>query len=213
MEDTQRPATEDMIIGRLLTFSDGVFAFALTLLVLELQPPAIPSEAVFWPTMIALAPKLAVFVGTFALIFIFWAAHMAIMRRLKVFDWPTVWANGFFLLTIAVMPFASALLGDMNVFTQAWQVYCAELIAAGIAQAILVLVVMRGGGKLMGGITTRERIWRFSRALTPGIAFAAGLALSLNGETRLATICWVLIPVLLMLSGALFGPRKRRAGR
>ena len=49
-----------------------------------------------------------------------------------------------------------------------------------------MLVVMRGGGKLMGGITTRERIWRFSRALTPGIAFAAGLALSLNGETRLA---------------------------
>jgi uncharacterized membrane protein len=210
MEDTNRPATEDMIIGRLLTFSDGVFAFALTLLVLELQPPAIRDEAAFWPAMIALAPKLIVFISTFALIFIFWTAHMAIMRRLKVFDWPTVWVNGLFLLTIAVMPFASALLGDMNVFAEAWRVYCAELIAAGLAQSLLVLVVMRGGGKLVGGITKRERIWRFTRALTPGIAFAAGLALSLSGETGLATVCWVLIPILLALSGALFGPRKQR---
>ncbi|MFZ2030755.1 MAG: TMEM175 family protein [Vitreimonas sp.] len=210
MEDLNRPATEDMIVGRLLTFSDGVFAFALTLLVLELQPPHIASEADFWPAMIALAPKLIVFVSTFALIFVFWAAHMSTMRRLRAFDWPVLWVNGIFLLTIAVMPFASAMLGDTEVFALSWRVYCAELVAASLAQSLLVLVVMRDGGRLVGGATMRERLWRLTRSLSPGLAFAAGLAMSVMGEIGLSTLCWILIPVLMSISGLLFGPRKQK---
>lgn len=211
MEDLQRPATEDMIIGRLLTFSDGVFAFALTLLVLNLEPPKIETAAQFQPAMMAMLPKFIVFVGSFALTFIFWAAHMSIMRKLKVFDWPVLWVNGVFMLTIAVMPFASEMLANTQVFGWAWRVYCAELIAASAAQTLLVLFVMRGGGKLIGGADMRERLYRLCRGLSPGFAFAIGLALNMRGEIALGTFCWILIPVFLLLSRLLFGPRQQRA--
>lgn len=210
MEDLNRPASEDMIIGRLLTFSDGVFAFALTLLVLGLEPPRIQSAADFEPALIALLPKFIVFVGSFLLSFIFWAAHMSIMRRLRVFDWPVLWVNGLFLLTIAVMPFASAILANTAVFPLAWRVYCVQLILASLAQTLLVMVLMRDKGRLVGGASLRERIFRVLRGLSPGLAFGAGLALNLRGEIALSTWCWVLIPVFLMLSRVLAGPRQQR---
>jgi uncharacterized membrane protein len=210
MEETRRAGTVDMFLGRLLALSDGVLAFALTLLVLGLQPPEIRSAGAFVPALTALIPKLVVFVSSFALIFVFWTAHMAIMRRLKVFDWPVLWVNGLFLLTIAVMPFASALLANTAVFALAWRVYCAQLVAASLAQSLLAVAVMRDKGRLVGGATMRERLWRLLRGLSPGLAFATGLALNLRGYISLSIWCWALIPVFLALSQILAGPRKPR---
>jgi hypothetical protein len=46
------------------------------------------------------------------------------------------------------------------------------------------------------------------RALSPGIAFAVGLVLSLQGQHRLSQFCWVLIPVILVVARLFVGPRK-----
>jgi len=76
-----------------------------------------------------------------------------------------------------------------------------------IANIALVLVVSRGGGRLIGGCTPQEVRYRVARAASPGLAFSAGIALILAGEIRAAQYCSVLIPVLLWLSGRLLRPR------
>lgn len=200
------------IIGRLLYFSDAVFAIVLTLLVLELHPPHIESMEAFWPVLQGLAPSFVGFVASFALVMIFWAAHMAITRRLAVFDWPTVWFNGLFLMTIAVTPFASAMLGQTHAFPLAWRLYCAVMIAASATQSLLILCIMRDRGRLLaGGVTWRERVWRLLRSLSPGIAFGTGLYLNVTGAYSWSYLCWALIPVILVLSQLAVGPRGESA--
>jgi uncharacterized membrane protein len=201
-ENTASTATT-RLIHRVIFFSDAVFAIALTLLVLELRPP--PHGEDTRTALTALIPHFAAFAGSFAVISIFWAAHLAITRRLIAFDWITVWVNLGFLFTIALMPFASALLGEHGARGIVWQVYCAVLIAASIAQTALWLAASRERGRLLGGVTWRERAYRALRALSPAIAFGIGLWAVGTAYEQWAVLCWVLIFPLVVASGLLFG--------
>ena len=193
-------------VSRMLFFSDAVFAIVLTLLVLDLRLPVVEGDAALAVALRDLTPKFVAFAASFALVSIFWAAHMAITRRLRFFDWTAAWLNLLFLFTIAIMPFVSSLLGEYGNNGLAWRLYCAALVAASLSQSALFLSLARDKGRLLGGITLRETAWRFLRALSPGIAFGTGLWLSLIGEPGLSRFCWVLIPAMLVLARLLFGP-------
>ena len=199
-------SADKRLVDLMLFFSDAVFAIVLTLLVLELRAPEVHGDAALMDELRALTPKFVAFAASFALVSIFWVAHLSITRRLVAFDWTVAWLNLAFLFTIATMPFVSALMGTHGTTGLAWQIYCGALVAASAVNVVLVLALLRGRGRLVGGVTWRERIYRIFRAASPGIAFAAGLWLSLNGENQLSAVCWLLIPVLLILARALFAP-------
>ena len=201
-----RHAADARMVERMLFFSDAVFAIVLTLLVLELRVPTVEGDAALADALRGLTAKFVAFGASFALVAIFWAAHMTITRRLAVFDWPVAWLNLIFLFTIAVMPFVSALIGEYGAFGLAWRIYCVTLVAASLAQTVLVLAVMRDKGRLIGGIAGREIAWRLSRALSPGIAFGTGLWLSYNGEPGLSALCWILIPVVMVFARLILNP-------
>lgn len=201
-------SSDGRMISRMLFFSDAVFAIVLTLMVLELRPPAAETDAELVEAIIGLTPKFVAFFASFALVSVFWAGHMAITRKISAFDWPSAWLNLVFLFTIAVMPFVSGLLGERGVFGVAWQAYCIVLIAASLAQTAFLLALTRGNGRFVTAASGRDRIWRTVRALSPGIAFAVGLMLSLQGQHRLSQFCWVLIPVILVVARLFVGPRK-----
>lgn len=207
---TQPGPYDHRMIERLLFFSDAVIAIVVTLLVLELRPPEVHGIGELAAALQALTPKFVAFAGTFAIVIVFWAAHLAITRRLRVFDWAVIWVNALFLFAVATLPFASALIGEYGSVGAAWQVYCVALMAASFSQALLVLVSTRGGGRLVDGVTGREIVWRFLRAVSPGAAFTVGLVLSLQGSGQLAALCWTLIPPLLLVAG-LFQPPKPKA--
>lgn len=197
-------AASERLMHRAITFSDAVFAVALTLLVLELRPP--PRDVEVVDGLLALLPHLAAFAGSFALVAIFWAAHMALTRRLVVFDWPTVWVNLLFMFVIVLMPFASALLGGHGVTPLVWRLYCGVLIAASLAQTALWLVASRGGGRLLaGGVTWRERGFRTLRALSPAIAFGVGFWAVGTELAQWSVWCWVLILPVALVARLVFG--------
>lgn len=208
MSDGETGRDDHQILHRLVFFSDAVFAIVLTLLVLELRPPHVEGEAGLAAGLRGMTSHFIAFGSSFGLISIFWAAHMTIMRRLAVFDWPAAWLNLGFLFTIALMPFVSAMIGEHGVMGTAWQLYCVVLIAASITQTALLLGVTRDKGRLVGGITPRQLNYRLVRALSPGIAFSIGLALSLAGQPGLSALCWVLFAPILVIDNMLFGPKK-----
>ena len=203
-------AADSQVLHRLVFFSDAVFAIVLTLLVLELRPPEGESRAQLMEGLSHLAPHLLAFAGTFAVVSFFWAGHLANLRRLTVFDWPTVWLNLVLLFCIALTPFASAMLGEHVTEGVAWQIYCGVLIAASIAQTALWLCVSRGGGRLIGGEEGRERAYRMLRGLSPAIAFGVGYVSLLAGRGDIVVWSGLLIPVIMGLAGLLFGPRRPR---
>jgi uncharacterized membrane protein len=190
----------DRLLERMLFFSDAVFAITLTLLVLDLRLPAGVTDARLFRGVLEMGPKLIAFAITFALVAVFWIAHLSITRRLKAFDWPVAWVNMLFLFAVTFTPFVSTLLGEYSVFGNAWRLYCLALVAIGSAQVVLFLVIYRDNGRLIGRVDRREFWHRLIRAVSPAASFTVLLALSLMGFTRMSVILsFLIIPAILVL--------------
>ena len=101
--------------ARLEMFCDGVFAIALTLLVIEIRPPAtasIGSASDLWHALQHLAPAVFAFVLSFGIILITWVNHHGTLGLVDRSSASFMYANGFLLLTVAFLPFPTALLGE-----------------------------------------------------------------------------------------------------
>jgi len=100
---------------RLETLVDGIFAIAMTLLVLGLAVPLIPapvSEAALQKAIIGIIPNLISMVVSFVLLAIFWKIHHKFFKRVKYMDGTLLWINVFWLLFIVLVPFSASLTGD-----------------------------------------------------------------------------------------------------
>ena len=94
--------------GRLVAFSDGVFAIAITLLVLEIRPPAdytrlLQGLAALWPSYLA-------YVLTFLFIGQVWANHHVMFDHIRVADRVMLLLNTLLLMIVAFLPFATSVL-------------------------------------------------------------------------------------------------------
>ncbi len=101
--------------GRVEAFSDGVFAIAITLLVLEFKVPHPPdhgSNADLFHALLGLWPSLVAFLGSFAAILIMWINHHGMFRMIHKTDSRFLYANGLLLLTVSFVPFPTAVLAE-----------------------------------------------------------------------------------------------------
>jgi uncharacterized membrane protein len=108
-------APQEKETARLEAFSDGVFAVAITLLVLDLVVPELQGA----PTASALAtalgekwPSYLAFVTSFSTILIMWINHHAIFKLVHRADTLFMFANGFLLLMVTTVPFQTALVAQ-----------------------------------------------------------------------------------------------------
>ena len=93
---------------RLEAFSDGVFAIAITLLVLEIKAPSISdgaSSAAPWTGLMQLWPSYLAYVLAFSTTLIAWIGHHIVIDQVGQVSQRLLFVNGFFLLTIAFLPF------------------------------------------------------------------------------------------------------------
>jgi len=101
--------------GRVEAFSDGVFAIAITLLVLEFKVPhrsAAPNDAALWASLAQLWPSFVAFTGSFIAILIMWISHHGLFRMVHRVDTPFLYVNGFMLLMVTFVPFPTAVLAE-----------------------------------------------------------------------------------------------------
>jgi uncharacterized membrane protein len=127
----------ERVNARLETFCDGVFAIALTLLVIDLKIPvttAIATSADLWRALGHLLPSVFAFLLSFGIIFISWVNHHEGMKLVDKSSHPFIYANGFLMLGVVFVPFPTALLGE-NLMT---------------AHAAPAVVLYSASGALMG---------------------------------------------------------------
>ncbi len=101
--------------ARLETFCDGVFAIALTLLIIDIKIPApdrISTTRELWLAIGHLGPSIFAFVLSFAIILITWVNHHAAFKLVNRSSSSFIYANGFLMLTVVIMPFPTALVGE-----------------------------------------------------------------------------------------------------
>jgi uncharacterized membrane protein len=96
--------------GRLEAFSDGVFAIAITLLVLDIHVPEPGSGSSLASELAAQWPSYVAYVVSFLTIGIIWINHHAMIRRLREVDHGVMIWNLLLLLTVGILPFTTALM-------------------------------------------------------------------------------------------------------
>ena len=108
--------SEANVNTRFEAFCDGVFAIAMTLLVIDIKIPSaveINSTAGLWREISHITPSIFAFLLSFAVILITWVNHHNGSKLLKKTSSSAfLYANGFLLLTVVFIPFPTSLLGE-----------------------------------------------------------------------------------------------------
>jgi uncharacterized membrane protein len=102
-------------VERLAALSDGVFAVAMTLLVLDLRVPAMEamhSERELWRALVALSPRLVMYMMSFMTLGIFWIGQQTQLNHLARSDRSLSWIHIVFLFTVSITPFSTTLLAE-----------------------------------------------------------------------------------------------------
>src|SRR6476660_124328 len=126
--------------SRLESFSDGVIAVIITIMVLEFKMPQEPGPRAF---VAAVAPTLAVYLLSFTYTGIYWINHHHLVNRLKRVDAPILYANLLLLFCLSLLPFVTSyvLNEKFNPFSVA--VYAGELFLSGLGFVVLSAAVTR----------------------------------------------------------------------
>lgn len=131
--------------GRFEAFSDGVFAIAITLLVLEIHLPDAPAftNEQMLHYIGHLWPQLLTYVTSFAVIGIIWLNHYATFVHARRVDRGMLSLNLLLLLTVCFVPFPTALVAKYGALPSSTVLYGATLTAMGASYVALWLYTIR----------------------------------------------------------------------
>jgi uncharacterized membrane protein len=122
-------------LTRLAALSDGIFAFAMTLLVLNIRVPEIAgihTERDLGHALLALGPHLLTCVMTFLTLGIFWVGQQTQLAALRAADRDVAWLQIGFMFAVVLMPFSTALLAEFITFRLAILIYWANILFLGV---------------------------------------------------------------------------------
>jgi uncharacterized membrane protein len=133
-------------LERLAALSDGVFAVAMTLLVLDLKAPSVPkrSQHPIWSggggsehallhgLLHQVAPRLLPYAMTFVTLGIFWVGQQTQLESFTRSTRALTWIHVAFLLAVTLMPFSTGLLAEDTTYRLSMAVYWLNLLALGV---------------------------------------------------------------------------------
>ena len=115
---------------RIVNLSDGVFAIAITLLILDIRVPNVPENMVssqLLGALLSLWPKYLGYILSFVGISAFWIIHHSIFRPIRSYDRILLYLNFLFLMVVAFVPFPTSLLGEYGDHQLPVAIYAATL--------------------------------------------------------------------------------------
>jgi uncharacterized membrane protein len=161
-------------LERLAALSDGIFAVAMTLLVLDLRVPvgeaihaqqplwasgALQSEQTLWRALVALSDNFVTYFMSFLTLGIFWVGQQTQFNHFTRSDRHLTWIHLGFLLAVSLTPFSTALL--------------AKYIAHRLALAVYWLNLFLLGALLLGSWRYAERSGLMKEGTTADVHSAA----------------------------------------
>lgn len=179
--------------GRVLAFSDGMFAIAMTLLVVAIAVPSLADgESVgdLADALNDLSDSIVSFFISFAMIGRYWVAHHLMFSLLRAFDRGLIGLNLLYLGFIAFLPFPTALLGSYFDNPLAVAVYAAAVAVISGLEVVLLRHAYRHD------LLTKpmpEEVYRWGRigSLTPVLFFALSIPVAF-ASSELAVVVWLL---------------------
>jgi uncharacterized membrane protein len=172
MSPAEPQRTSERETTRLEAFSDGIFAIAITLLVLEIKVPHFEGTAAAsaltgalllqWPAYLSL-------VTSFFTILIMWVHHHLVFRMVQRADTNLLFVNGLLLLFVSVVPFPTAVLAEYMgtpAAASACTLYAGFFVGISVCFQLLVWSAFRPA--VLAPAASRETIKRLSRSYWAG---------------------------------------------
>ena len=149
--------------GRLETFSDGVLAIVITIMVLELRAP----EDASWHSLRPLVPTLLTYVLSFAFLGIYWNNHHHMLHATDSIDGRILWANLHLLFWLSLVPFVTGWMGRSRFAPLPTAAYGVVLLLAALAYLMLqtAIVAHQGPGSRLRKAVGSDRKGKASAAL------------------------------------------------
>src|SRR6185369_11345907 len=135
--------------ARLEAFCDGVFAIAITLLILEIKIPpvgSLHSISEFWHRLLEDWPSWFGFALSFIIILVSWVNHHDVFKMISKTSSRFIYANGFMLFTIVVIPFSTGLMSEYlgtDLAQPAVTVYCFSILIHNVSWNFFGMTAMR----------------------------------------------------------------------
>jgi uncharacterized membrane protein len=188
--------------SRLEAFSDAIFGFAATLLILGIALPEFkntaPSDAELARALVRLWPQLLAYLMSFAVIGIMWQNHHALFRLIVKVDRMTIFLNLALLAVAAFIPFATSTLGTYPDMRSTTFLYGLTLTGSATAYNLMLMHLVRSGAfaahvstsTIRGTVIAYKVGW-----VTYAIAMLASLVAPIVGfALYLLVVAYYLIP-------------------
>jgi uncharacterized membrane protein len=197
-----------MTKGRLEAFSDGVFAVAITLLILDVRPESDGQNG--WEMFLHDRHKILVYLLSFVIVGVYWVSHHHMMHFVTATDRIFLWINLLLLLFIVFIPYIAALLSASHADTSAIRIYGATLILINLTSSAL-----------WGYATRKHRLVnpslppafaRFVLFVNTAPVLVYGVAIALAGWWKAVSLTmFALVPAFFILPNPFLEKRIRHA--
>ena len=174
--------------SRMESFSDGVMAIILTIMVLELKVPKEPTLAALgqlWPIYVA-------YLLSFGNVFMMWLAHHDIVADIRTVSYPVLIANGVLLFLMSLVPFATAYAGEAH-WTEPIPVACYGVVMLAASGGFAIFRLAAGHHANDAAVLAEQRL-QARITLGVGCAFLIGSVAAFY-EPRVALFLYAAVPV------------------
>jgi TMEM175 potassium channel family protein len=183
--------------GRALTFTDGVFAIAVTLLVVGIQVPNIPDTQSVSELADALNDNTASYISfviSFLVIGRYWLAHHQFCSRLARMDQGILAINMIYLLFVAFLPFPTAVLG--NYFENPLSVIIYAISVALVSgMEVVLFAYARNKDLLMEKLPDDVFRWGALMSISPVVFFVLSIPVAFVSSSLAVVLCFGAVPL------------------
>lgn len=188
--------------SRVETFSDGIFAIIVTLLVLEIKVPVLQnhnSAAELTVSLIELLPKIASWIVSFMIVCVIWVNHHRIFEDLKVITHGFFWLNANLLFWCSFIPFPTALLGEYISNTAAQLMFGLILAMMALSFCFMRINILRNDFVLIEGVNKKLFRLATTKSLLFGPLLYLGGALCSFVHPWLSFAVYIIVPLYFIL--------------
>jgi uncharacterized membrane protein len=205
MTGEERGQVTGLTKGRVEALTDGIFAFAMTLLVTTLDFPnsTTPLPPLTVPSLVSLySPDLLQYIIAFAVLAGFWVTHHIHFHYIRVMDRTALWINIACLLFVALVPFTTALAGDYPDTPLAAIVFEVNLLIIGLLILLIWNYATVGRRLVEKSLGERVVLLHTRRSLIIPVISAIAILLALAGSTWSTAVYILSVPFLLAIRKA-----------
>lgn len=168
--------------NRLESFSDGVIAVIITIMVFALKVPTVDGLSALRQVL----PTFGAYALSFVTIGIFWSNHHHMLQAVRQVNGAILWANLYLLFWLSLVPFVTAWCGENHFAAVPMAMYSLVFLMAGVAYSILTRSLIRLDG---GQSTLAIAIGKSRKGVVSLLIYAAAVPIALIGRWVSLALC------------------------